>query len=67
MTSIKQKVINANCRTCDYSTEIPITDEQLEKYENGALIQSVLPNISPGDRELLISGICGKCFDKMFE
>jgi hypothetical protein len=30
-------------------------------------IQNALPNISDNDRELLLSGICGECFDKIFE
>ena len=30
------------------------------------LIQNAMPNLSADDRELLISGICGPCFDKMF-
>lgn len=51
---------------CDYTVEIPVTDKQLERYQNGELIQNVLPNVSPGDRELFISGICGTCFDNVF-
>ena len=34
--------------------------------ENGALIQDAMPYLSADDRELLISGTCGACFDKMF-
>ena len=30
-------------------------------------IQDVLPYLSSGDRELLLSATCSKCFDKMFE
>lgn len=31
-----------------------------------AKIQDALPNLTADERELLVSGICGKCFDKMF-
>jgi len=34
--------------------------------EEGELIQNALPYLSADERELLISGICGGCFDKMF-
>lgn len=61
-----QKIIKADCNSCDYQLELPVTDEQIEKLNSGALIQNVLPNVSPGDRELFISGICGGCFDNMF-
>lgn len=29
--------------------------------------QDVLPDLSADAREMLISGMCGKCFDKLFE
>lgn len=59
-------VLVAKCKSCDYEVHIPITEDQLLKYKNGETIQRVLPNVSPDDRELFISGLCGKCFDKMF-
>ena len=31
-----------------------------------ALRQSAMPNVPADERELLISGICGPCFDAMF-
>lgn len=67
MTVIKQQVIVGECRTCDYTAEIPVTNKQMDRYKGGELIQNVLPHVSPGDRELLISGICGNCFDNMFK
>lgn len=66
MSTTIQKEITAECRMCDYTIKIPITDEQMKKYQNGESIQNVLPHVSPGNRELLISGTCGTCFDKMF-
>ena len=34
-----------------------------QKREN---IQDVFPELSPEDRELMISQICGKCWEEMF-
>lgn len=34
---------------------------------SGALIQHAMPELSPDNRELLISGICGTCFVKLWE
>lgn len=59
-------VLVAECKSCDYEVHIPITEDQLSQYKNGEPIQKVLPNVSPDDRELFISGLCGKCFDKIF-
>lgn len=30
------------------------------------LIQNALPDVSPEERELLISGICGNCYNELF-
>jgi len=66
MTDKTQKEITKKCISCDYEAKISATNEQLQRYQNGELIQNVFPNVSPGDRELFISGICGTCFDNMF-
>jgi len=34
---------------------------------NGMHIQNAFPYLDSGQREILISGICGPCFDKIFE
>ena len=36
------------------------------RWQNGSLIQDAMPYLSADERELLISGTCGTCFDKMF-
>lgn len=36
------------------------------KWVNGDLIQNAMPYVSLDNRELLISGTCGTCFDKLF-
>jgi hypothetical protein len=35
-------------------------------WEGGALIQDALGYLTADERELLISGTCGACFDNMF-
>ena len=35
-------------------------------WENGALIQTAMPYLSADEREVLISGMCGPCFDNLF-
>ena len=37
--------------------ELNITDEQIMKYEKGALIQDAFPNLTPSEREFLMTGI----------
>lgn len=40
-----------------HSIDLPVTEEQLEAYERGALLQNAFPHLSPGDREFIKSGI----------
>tara|TARA_Y100000296_G_scaffold73682_1_gene91423 strand:- start:308 stop:457 length:150 start_codon:yes stop_codon:yes gene_type:complete len=40
--------------------------EDYEAWENGELIQNAMPYLSADEREVLISGMCGPCFDNLF-
>ena len=37
--------------------EISITQKQLDDWNSGTLIQKAMPNISPDDREFIMTGI----------
>lgn len=37
--------------------ELDITEEQFNAWQDGALIQDVMPNLSVSDREFLINGV----------
>ena len=59
--------ITIECRVCgkDQPT-IEIRHTQLIKWRDGWKIQEAMPQLTPDERELIISGTCGPCFDKMF-
>jgi hypothetical protein len=45
-----------------------MTEDQLRRYEQTSEnVQNIFPELSADLRELLISGTCGWCFDKMFK
>ena len=52
---------------CGTVYTIPMTEAEHELLMSGVHIQDALPNHSPDDRELFVSGICGKCFDEIFK
>ena len=55
------------CNICRKEIEIKMTDEEFNAYLSGqGHIQDILPRLSEDERELLISGICGPCFDNLF-
>ena len=37
--------------------ELNITEEQMMKYEAGELIQKAFPNLTPAEREFIMTGI----------
>jgi hypothetical protein len=41
----------------EHTLNLNITEEQLNRWENGELIQDVMPNLSAAEREFLISGV----------
>lgn len=58
--------IEAQCIKCRAVTPITVTVQELKAYWNGSVIQEAFSNLDCDQRELLISGICGKCFDDVF-
>jgi hypothetical protein len=46
--------------------DLPITQEQLNLYAAGALLQDAFPNLNPDQREFIKSGITAEEWDSMF-
>jgi len=55
------------CQDCKTEYHFKATDNQIKKLQQGVRIQDALPHVSANIREIVISGICGKCFDKLFQ
>jgi hypothetical protein len=58
--------MKVQCRQCRKVFDVPVTDDQLAKWNGGELIQNVMPELGDDQRELLISQTCGPCFDELF-
>jgi hypothetical protein len=57
----------ATCRLCHTKHVVIVPAAGYLKWAKGqAKIQDALPGLTDDERELLVSGICGQCFDKMF-
>lgn len=57
-------------RTSPYSgkentKEINVTEEQLNNWRNGMLIQKAMPNVSVDDREFIINGMTPEDWKEM--
>lgn len=63
MAVIKTKT----CVVCGQGGEVEVTDAELLAYNaKPGFIQDVLPRLSDGEREMLISGTHSECFDALF-
>lgn len=60
-------VVDVQCKHCMMIHSVILNKEDLVDWTSGdGYIQDVLDYLSPNERELLISNICGSCFDKLF-
>jgi hypothetical protein len=55
-----------HCIDCGEKKTVSVPGPELFAYQQGGYIQKAMTSVSAGDREFLLSGICGSCFDKMF-
>jgi len=62
MEITRTSVLSGISRTLD----LPVTQEQLDNYANGALLQNAFPHLSAGDREFIKTGITDQEWDDQF-
>lgn len=58
--------IYTTCPFCGKDHFIAVSFEDYERWQAGELIQNAFPYLSADERELLKTGICPSCWDKMF-
>ena len=46
--------------------DLPVTQAQLDKWEQGARIQDVFPTLTAGQREFILTGITEKEWSEVF-
>lgn len=46
--------------------DIPVTEQQLARFEAGDCIQDAMPNLSEDDREFIMTGITPDEWDNLF-
>ena len=58
--------VTMTCPLCGEDHAVEVNLAQYEAWQNGELIQNAMPNLTPTEREQLISGLCPKCQAKIF-
>lgn len=59
-------VVETYCPFCGEVHYVTVSIQGLRDWENGALIQDALPELTADEREALISGMCPDCMKKYF-
>lgn len=54
------------CSGCGQTAFFSMTQEQYNAWKQGEHVQSIFPDWSPDDREMLISGTCPPCWAEMW-
>ena len=65
VTKMKMKSI-IRCIHCNKNYDILVDPADLTAWSEGELIQVALDYLSDGERELLLSGNCDTCWDKLY-
>ena len=55
------------CRFCGKEVTVQAEEEKFLRFDDSAHVQDVFPNLRADYREIMISGICGECFDQILE
>jgi hypothetical protein len=58
--------VEVTCIKCQTTHHIIVPVAGYAAWRNGILIQDALPELTDDQREILLSRICGPCFDAIF-
>ena len=63
---MKKILVGNRCPMCQKMNSVEVYKADFEKWRNGELIQVAMPYLSADDREIIKTGICPTCWDRMF-
>ena len=63
---MKNLVITLQCPFCGDYHEVAVSETAYDNWMSGELIQNAMPNLTPTEREQLISHLCPSCQKKVF-
>ena len=64
--SIMRFDVDLTCPFCGKDHAVEVSLAGYIEWERGELIQNAMPDLTPTEREQLISGLCPKCQAEMF-
>jgi hypothetical protein len=68
VTENPRYAFNKSCEHCGIVFTVYIDPNDFSDWLSGSgFIQDLMPYLCDGERELLLSGTCGSCFDEIME
>jgi len=65
--NLKHRIVK-RCEHCGTNYDIFLCYEDFFAWQNNeGFIQELMPYLTPGERELIISGTCDRCWELMFD
>ena len=58
--------VEMTCPFCGANHAVEVNLAQFEAWRNGEVIQKAMPDLTPTEREQLISHVCPKCQAEIF-
>lgn len=62
MLITRKSILSGKERTLD----LPVTEEQLSRWQSGELIQNAMPHLTAGEREFIKTGVTDEEWDTEF-
>ena len=60
--------VGIECPRCHKVVFLPITEQELLAWDpQETHVQKQFPQLSPAQREMLLTGLCGDCWDEIFK
>lgn len=59
-------IIKTKCPMCRQTTDLEVPLRGFYLWRSGSLIQDALPELTPPQREQLITGMCDPCWKRLF-
>jgi hypothetical protein len=57
--------VERKCPECRKLYSITVSEDALIAWHDGMKVQRAFPDLTPSQRELLITGICSSCWDTL--
>lgn len=59
-------IYKVTCVHCNQEYELEFDEKCFKEWKEGAYVQHAFPDLTAGERELLISGTCDSCWKRFY-